>query len=120
MYGGANYPERDAGTGPYRIDKTLVGKLNNELYSMIFVSCFRAEYVCKFKRQEDEKDVLDAKVISDYHMKKLRERTPKGVTIYEDKAPELPPTKEERRAIEEKEIDEMKNKLRNEMNSYFS
>ena len=87
---------------------------------MIFASCFRAEYVCKFKRLEDEKEMLEAKVISDYQMKKKRERIPYGVTIYEDKAPDLPPTKEQRRATEEQEVNDMRKTLRNEMNSYFS
>ena len=42
---------RDVGAGPYRIGKPLKGKVNNDLYSMIFVSCFRAAYVLDLKRK---------------------------------------------------------------------
>ena len=87
---------------------------------MIFASCFRAEYVYKFKKLENEKEALEAKVIDDYRMKVRKSNIPHGVHVIEDKLQELPPTKEERRAREEREINDMRRTLRNEMNSYFS
>ena len=50
---GHDIESRDIGNGPYRIGEPLKGKVNNDLYSMIFVSCFRSEYVLELKRKED-------------------------------------------------------------------
>ena len=62
---------------------------------MIWVCCFRAEYVLALQRVEDEKEELDEKVITDYKAKKLKESVPLNVQIREDKPIELPPTKAE-------------------------
>ena len=43
---------------------------------MIFVCCFRAEYVLEFKRKEDEKEDLDKKVIKNYEIKLMNEMHP--------------------------------------------
>ena len=70
---------KSPGNGLYRIGKTLKGKINNDLYGMIWACCFRAEYVLALKRAEDEKGDLDDKVIDDYKAKKLEESMPLNV-----------------------------------------
>ena len=85
--------ERSVGAGPYRIGEPLKGLITNDLYGMIFVSCFRAEYVLELKRKQDASEDLDAKVIENYKAKKRKELYPQGVQVREDKQTELPPTK---------------------------
>lgn len=50
---------REPGCGPYRIGESLKDKIENDLYGMIYVCCFRAEYVLHFKRKEEAIEELD-------------------------------------------------------------
>lgn len=68
--------ERSVGAGPYRIGEPLKGLISNDLYGMIFVSCFKAEFILELKRKQDASENLDDKVIQNYKAKKRRELYP--------------------------------------------
>ena len=62
--------------GPYRIDLPLDGGLREDLYSMIFASCFRAEYILYYKNKINEKEQLREEAIEEHTRKKKAQRLP--------------------------------------------
>ena len=53
---------RENGVGPCRLNKVISddtrGGLREDLYSLIFASTYRAEYVVHYRKEEDKKETL--------------------------------------------------------------
>lgn len=47
--------KRENGTGPYRIDEPLDRGLREDLYSLIFATTIRPEYVLHYKKKHEQK-----------------------------------------------------------------
>ena len=106
--------ERDNGCGPLRIDKVISaegqGGLREDLYSLIFASTLRPEYVLHYKMKHKKKEALVEAAMHEHHAKNTRP-LPSGVIVYEDVV----------HPVDEKEdVKEIERELRNAMNGYFS
>ena len=55
---------RKAGTGPYRLRKPI--QMRDDLYSMIFATCFHPEYVKDAEDAKSKKDDLLDEIIKDF------------------------------------------------------
>ena len=62
---------RDAGSGPYRMHKPI--GVREDLYSMLFVMCFRPEYIQHYKQEKEMADEAMKAMINEYKKKKENE-----------------------------------------------
>jgi len=78
---------RDNGSGPLRIDKVISADTHpgfrEDLYSLIFASALRPEYVLHYKLKQEKKEAMKEAAIKAHHAKTDR-RLPPGVVVYED------------------------------------
>lgn len=56
--------KRKTGHGPYRLGESI--PIRDDLYSMIFITCFHPEYVKYLDDEKDKKEAQMEAIIKDY------------------------------------------------------
>ena len=72
--------KRDRGSGPYRLGEPI--EIREDLYSMIFATCFHPEYVKHVEDEQAKKDALLDEIIEDFKNEPNKQVTPYGVKVY--------------------------------------
>ena len=75
--------KRERGSGPYRLRKKI--EIRDDLYSMIFATCYHPEYVKHARKVIEDKDAEMEEIIADYKDEPTRRVSPYGVKVYPDK-----------------------------------
>jgi len=110
--------KRKPGTGPYRILKPI--QMRDDLYSMIFATCFHPEYVLHADIEAKKKDALLNEIIDDYKTEPNKRKTPKGVMVYKDDPVEEPKSAKDLNDDYLSELKVIRKRLRQDKDNYLS
>lgn len=116
-YGEENLKRRP-GTGPYRIKKPI--QMREDLYSMIFATCFHPEYVLHAETEADKKEALLDEVIADYRNEPNKRKTPKGVMTYPDEPQEEHKSADDLNYEYKEGLGAIRRRLRQDKDNYLS
>ena len=116
---GVNKDDRDRGAGPYRLHEPI--EIREDLYSMIFATCFHPEYVKAIDDEKDKKEALLDEIIEDFKAEPNKQVPPYGVKVYADK-PKDPGPLDPATADEEyfAELKKVRRRLRYDKDNFLS
>ena len=116
---GVNKDDRDRGSGPYRLHEPI--EIREDLYSMIFATCFHPEYVKAIDDEKDKKEALLDEIIEDFKAEPNKQVPPYGVKVYADK-PKDPGPSDPAPADEEyfTELKKVRRRLRYDKDNFLS